>query len=458
MTVYIGSRSRRSLLRIVFFLVTTFFLASLLRWIWKTYLVQVTSIAYHYLWQWSLLPCGFLKTPFIQLIGTDSVMLMWETNCRFDDVQVFYARKAAYRAGPKQQLRNDEGMEHRLAATSIEVLLTGKNRFTHRVYLTNLATDSIYFYTVRLRPDEVSQLRREKEDARGPSDATPFTDSFYFPGDQVERVSLAILSDNHGGLNTFNQLLHSMMKHKPEIFVHVGDMVNDPSKAHEWQRYFFDSITRAGISDRIPSIIAMGNHDVGQFGPADYFAPSHQLGSAGAYHCALTLGPLRVIVVDSTREEEAQMRWLEGELASGITQRSTFRVVIIHFPPFIEFWDPKTWKIHVNQWSQMSRTRLITMLEKNRVDLVLSGHQHNYQRGFRNGVHYITCGGAGGQLDTARVENHGVYKVTKFVNHFISLHANSSLIEVNAYNVRNHRIDQLSIPKNVVRRYRAAEQ
>lgn len=455
MTVYIRPRSCRSLLGLLLLLLATWFLLNWLRWIGRVYVTHLTSLLWHGLWRWSLLPCGFLKTPFVQLIGTDSAMLMWETNCRFDDVEVFYARKAAYRAGPKQQLRDDEGMEHRLAVSSIEILLTGKHRFTHRVYLTNLATDSIYHYTVRLRPQEATQQRREA--ARTIPDVSPRIGPFYFPGDQVDRITLAVVGDNHGGVTTFNQLLHGISRHRPDVFVHVGDMVKDAKKAHEWQTFFFDAITRAGISDRIPSLITMGNHDVGEHGTVDYFAPASRLGATGAYHYALSLGPLRVIIVDSTREAEAQMQWLEGELSSVTTQRSPFRVVLVHFPPFIEFWDPKTWKSKPNQWSSTSRARLITLLEKHRVDLVLSGHQHNYQRGFRNGVHHVTCGGAGGKLDTERVENHRVFKVTKFVHHFVMLHANATAIDLRAYDAKNRLIDQLLIPRNVVRRYRAAE-
>ena len=132
-------------------------------------------------------------------------------------------------------------------------------------------------------------------------------------------------------------------------------------------------------------------------------------------------------------------------------------MVLFHTPPFIEFWDPDTWRMGGNQWSPVMRSRLVTLLERYHVDLVLSGHQHNYQRGFKNGVHYITCGGAGGIIDRTRVEDHRVYKKTIFTHHYLILQASEAAIEVHAYDLSDHKIDHLSVPRNVIRRYRVAE-
>ena len=55
------------------------------------------------------------------------------------------------------------------------------------------------------------------------------------------------------------------------------------------------------------------------------------------------------------------------------------------------------------------------------MDLVLSGHSHIYQRGERNGIKYVICGGGGGELEREddRVENYNIFEVTQPVHHFL---------------------------------------
>ena len=41
----------------------------------------------------------------------------------------------------------------------------------------------------------------------------------------------------------------------------------------------------------------------------------------------------------------------------------------------------------------------VPLFEKYRLDLVVAGHAHAYERGRQNGVMYVVVGGAGGRLD-----------------------------------------------------------
>ncbi|PJF18512.1 hypothetical protein PSACC_01679 [Paramicrosporidium saccamoebae] len=390
------------------------------------------------------------------MVDTSTVMIMWETNCRYDDVELLYKRRPAYRSGPKQQLIRDADVEHRFAADSMEFLHVGPHRFVHRVYFQNLISDSFYDYIVRLVPDDSATQRRHK--GRTTGEKTPFSATFYHPGDLVETLSVGIVSDSHGGSETFTQLLRSLSKRRPDLFLHVGDMVNQGKKRFEWQVFFFDALTRSGMSSKVPSVITMGNHDLSEHGASDYLAPTTKLSkNRAAYYYAFSAGPVRFIVLDCNSKGDEQIQWLEAELAAIPTQRSVFRIITIHSPPFVEYWDAESWRGGENKWAAMIRSKMVPLFEKYHVDLVLSGHQHNYQRGFRNGVHYVICGGGGGMLDTNRVEDHHVFKKTSFVHHYLHLDITKTEITIKAYGVDRREFDQLTIPKNVVRRYRAAD-
>jgi 3',5'-cyclic AMP phosphodiesterase CpdA len=93
---------------------------------------------------------------------------------------------------------------------------------------------------------------------------------------------------------------------------------------------------------------------------------------------------VEVIVLDSTAVTAAQTRWLRRTLA----QRTGFRrIAVFHHPPYT----CGTYLGHAaiqRSW--------VPLLERAGVRLVLSGHDHNYQRFVRNGVTYVVHGGGAG--------------------------------------------------------------
>lgn len=93
------------------------------------------------------------------------------------------------------------------------------------------------------------------------------------------------------------------------------------------------------------------------------------------------------------------------------SKSARLRIVVVHIPPFLEFWDPVPWfERGESEWGKFVRERWVPVFETANVDLVISGHQHNYQRGEKNGVKYAIVGGAGGDLDFERVDDWGVYE------------------------------------------------
>ncbi|KAJ2013527.1 hypothetical protein IWW57_006060, partial [Coemansia sp. S610] len=95
------------------------------------------------------------------------------------------------------------------------------------------------------------------------------------------------------------------------------------------------------------------------------------------------------------------------------------------------------------------------LFRRHNVDLVVSGHQHNYQRGTvqRNPqsadpadtITYAIVGGAGGELDLERVESWNMYNVTYLGHHFVSLEVDSRQLRWLAKNKAGSIIDQFNI-------------
>jgi len=100
------------------------------------------------------------------------------------------------------------------------------------------------------------------------------------------------------------------------------------------------------------------------------------------------------------------------------------------------------------------------VFERHGVNLVLSGHQHNYQRGKRSNTHYVVSGGAGGEMDHDQVENYGFYDVTRFDHHYLVLKMQREkdqsdqsqqvryMLQIEARNRQGNLIDEFSIAES----------
>jgi 3',5'-cyclic AMP phosphodiesterase CpdA len=127
----------------------------------------------------------------------------------------------------------------------------------------------------------------------------------------------------------------------------------------------------------------LGNHDVEVDGGRYEFGT---LKMPGRYY-RRTLGPVELYLLDSNNIDAGQTAWLRRTLARS---RARWRIAVLHHPPFT----CGSYSSHpdvVAHW--------VPLFERYRVRLVLSGHDHNYQRfARRRGVRYIVHGGGSSNL------------------------------------------------------------
>lgn len=99
------------------------------------------------------------------------------------------------------------------------------------------------------------------------------------------------------------------------------------------------------------------------------------------------VGDIDLFVLDSTRIGGRQTRWLNRRLGAATAR---WKVVLLHHPAYT----CGAYRSHpevVRRW--------VPLFGRHGVDLVLSGHDHNYQRfAPRRGVTYVVHGGGGARL------------------------------------------------------------
>lgn len=184
----------------------------------------------------------------------------------------------------------------------------------------------------------------------------------------------------------------------------------------------------AGTLDGDTMLIpVLGNHDV-RMGLGDTIMD--ELGAPGAWYSHREGGVL-LIVLDSNRPNNAtQLAWLEAELAAADDQ---WIVVAMHHPMYSSGSHGSSLDVR-NAWK--------TLFETHGVDLVLAGHDHDYQRQeVINDITYIVSGG-GAKLRDAGSASFTL--VAEKVLHYVEIDVTDEVLEATAHGVSGT-VDQFSI-------------
>jgi 3',5'-cyclic AMP phosphodiesterase CpdA len=119
-------------------------------------------------------------------------------------------------------------------------------------------------------------------------------------------------------------------------------------------------------------------------------------------------------------DDATQLAWLERTLASA-TER--WRIVMLHHPPYSAGYQGS---------DQDVRRAFVPLFDRYGVQLVLSGHDHDYQRSkLINGVTYVVTGGAAG---TRRTGDADFTAVSFSWHHFVELAVFSDRLVLRAVN------------------------
>lgn len=149
-----------------------------------------------------------------------------------------------------------------------------------------------------------------------------------------------------------------------DLLLLLGDLIYPNGNPAEYERKFaqpFHSVIEAGIETHA----VLGNHDA----ETDPDAVASAFGMPARYY-TFTLGPVQFFALDSSSGaiSELQRAWLQTELENS-TQ--IWKIVFLHHPLYSSGIHGSTFPI---------RSSLEEMLVRHGVQLVLAGHDHNYER------------------------------------------------------------------------------
>lgn len=194
---------------------------------------------------------------------------------------------------------------------------------------------------------------------------------------------------------------------KPSLVIASGDLVAWGGQEGLWQ----DLVENLEpIVSRLPYVATIGNHDVSD----DHLFNRFFRAKGEKNYMSMPLGKGKLILLDSNaiqHREDEQYKFLEKELADA--NKAWPLVVAFHHPPF---------NFGHHEPRQDIRDVWVPLLQKYAVDLVLLGHDHDYQRiGPIGNVLYIITGGGGAPLVRVPSEMDPNLKAWAETNHYVVL-------------------------------------
>ncbi len=192
-------------------------------------------------------------------------------------------------------------------------------------------------------------------------------------------------------------LIAQIIRERPSFVLHMGDFVLY-GEEHQWK--IFDFFGGRIIDNGIPIYPVLGNHEYHtreKSYPSDpeeqlrlYFKRFKYVKNKRWY--SFRYGNSLFLILDTNTDyspESYQYKWLMKELKG---KAPTFLFIALHHPPYTM----EAYK--VTRKSEKSLAEIFESYKEKgllKVDIVFSGHTHNYERYKYNGINYVVSGGGG---------------------------------------------------------------
>jgi 3',5'-cyclic AMP phosphodiesterase CpdA len=158
----------------------------------------------------------------------------------------------------------------------------------------------------------------------------------------------------------------------------LGDNLYGEKRAADYRRKFEEPY-KTLLQQGVKFYASLGNHD----DPNERFYKPFNMN--GQRYYSIRMGDAEFFALDSTYLDPQQLDWIDKQLSSS---RARWKICFFHHPPYSA--------AHFHGADLDLRRRLEPLFEKYGVNLVLSGHEHVYERiKPQHGIYYFVLGSAG---------------------------------------------------------------
>lgn len=347
-----------------------------------------------------------------------------------------FLNKLAYNFGPKKSEYILIGLGLILAIittifliSSIQDTNTVETRQPYTRNSQNLNTPSPTNSSPSASPTSSSAKKKttNKSSSAQNSNANPSNSST--PSSESLSATVTFFGDTRTNHDIHQQVVNAILTKSGNPVFHVGDLVADGNNSSDWTT--FNNITAALRASR-SFYPAIGNHE----NDSQLYFDNFTLPNNERWYSVNT-GNLHVIALDSafssTSPGSDQYTWLESDLQSSAAQ-SRIIAVIFHHPAYSSGGDSKG-----------LQGTIVPLFRTYGVDLVLAGHEHNYQHLVADGIDYFVVGGGGAPLYDPGTTGYTIKTAKTY--HYTVVNVYSTYLTLSVYDLNNTLIDQVTINK-----------
>lgn len=254
--------------------------------------------------------------------------------------------------------------------------------------------------------------------------------------------------DRHKSIS--NVIEKKITEHDTQFILNTGDIVQEGNQEAEWKQFLSTGNVYMG---KVPLIAAIGNHDYrGTKGknviPKLFKKYLRWNNSDDQGDMVLDFESFRLMVFNSNyfkikrKEEKKQLLWMIEQFEEARKLKKPM-IVSMHYPIFSS---------SLNRFTSGSvrkmRRRLEPLLREYGIKLVLSGHTHMYERSYKDGVHYVVAGPAGGRINDPSYKNKYKVYINPNILTYTEFKVFDGLIEMKTWNENNQLVDSVLIDLN----------
>jgi acid phosphatase type 7 len=323
-----------------------------------------------------------------------------------DDKKVAVKARARFAGSEAQRQRS---FQHRDDGQA----LSPDHYFVQRADLDGLEPRTLYCYRVM--------------SARGPlTEPAPLVTAA--PPGQEEAVRFVMLGDTGSGSAAQQAIARRIAAEPFDFLVFLGDLAYEQGSADQLQTRFFEVYKE--YLQFAPVFPAMGNHDRRTRNGGPYLE-AFVLPPPELYY-SFDWGDVHIVVLDTTGGYAQQVEWLKKDLSAN---RKRFTIAVGHHPMY-------TGSIRGPHLAL--RARFWPILAHYGVNLVVMGHEHQYQRfARRSGMVHVVSGGGGGRL--TRVYSRAGAVRTRTVHHFLAFEVTKNKLTMRAIDIEGKEFDKMEL-------------
>ena len=248
-----------------------------------------------------------------------------------------------------------------------------------------------------------------------------------------EPVRFLAFGDSGGGGSDQRALLKQMYTVPYDLIIHTGDLAYDHGTIGDYKSTVFD--VYADLLRNIPFFPSAGNHDYDTMDGAPFRDVFNLPGDSGEKWYSYDWGRVHFVALDTESDYATQAAWLDRDLAAS---QLAWKIVYLHRPPYSSGQHGSDIPL---------RTALAPILEQHKVQLVLAGHDHDYERMEpQHGVAYVVTGGGG--KGTRTVGSSAFTAFSEDVIHFVYVVVGSDELVLHAIDAEGREFDSMVVPRN----------